>query len=170
MFKVDVTLEAIRDSFSQKKFWKGAILLGAVAISALTLWYTERFATRLREEEESRVALWADATAAVVDTNFSGDLQFVNRVLEGNTSIPVMLVDEEGRIMAYRNLSERQSGTVEELQSTLARMKTYAPPISAELAPGQYQYVYRLESLVLHRLRIYPRVLLGIMFLFVFLA
>jgi signal transduction histidine kinase len=163
-------LEAIRDSFSQKKFWKGAILLGAVAISALTLWYTERFATRLREEEESRVALWADATAAVVDPNFSGDLQFVNRVLEGNTSIPVMLVDEEGRIMAYRNLSDRQSRTVEDLQATLARMKAYAPPISAEFAPGQFQYVYRSESLVLHRLRIYPRVLLGIMFLFVLLA
>jgi signal transduction histidine kinase len=170
LFKVDVTLEAIRDSFSQKKFWKGAILLGAVAISVLTLWYTERFATRLREEEESRVALWADATAAVVDPNFSGDLQFVNRVLEGNTSIPVMLVDEEGRIMAYRNLSDRQSRTVEDLQATLARMKAYAPPISAEFAPGQFQYVYRSESLVLHRLRIYPRVLLGIMFLFVLLA
>jgi signal transduction histidine kinase len=81
-----------------------------------------------------------------------------------------MLVDEEGRIMAYRNLSERQSRTVEDLQATLSRMKAYAPPISAEFAPGQFQYVYRSESLVLHRLRIYPRVLLGIMFLFVLLA
>jgi signal transduction histidine kinase len=105
-----------------------------------------------------------------VDPEFSGDLQFVNRVLEGNTSIPVMLVDGQGRIMAYRNLTERQSQTVEDLERTLEAMKRFAQPIAAEIAPGQYQYVYRLESVVLHRLRIYPRVLLGIMFLFVVLA
>jgi signal transduction histidine kinase len=160
----------LQDAYSAKKYWKGLILLGAVAISALTLGYTERFATQLRADEESRVGLWADATAAVVDPEFSGDLQFVNRVLEGNTSIPVMLVDGQGRIMAYRNLTERQSQTVEDLERTLEAMKRFAQPIAAEIAPGQYQYVYRLESVVLHRLRIYPRVLLGIMFLFVVLA
>jgi signal transduction histidine kinase len=160
----------VKDAYSAKKYWKGLILLGAVAISALTLGYTERFATQLRADEESRVGLWADATAAVVDPEFSGDLQFVNRVLEGNTSIPVMLVDGQGRIMAYRNLTERQSQTVEDLERTLEAMKRFAQPIAAEIAPGQYQYVYRLESVVLHRLRIYPRVLLGIMFLFVVLA
>jgi len=73
----------LQDAYSAKKYWKGLILLGAVAISALTLGYTERFATQLRADEESRVGLWADATAAVVDPEFSGDLQFVNRVLEG---------------------------------------------------------------------------------------
>ena len=160
----------LQDAYSAKKYWKGLILLGAVAISALTLGYTERFATQLRADEESRVGLWADATAAVVDPEFSGDLQFVNRVLEGNTSIPVMLVDGQGRIMAYRNLTERQSQTVQDLERTLESMKRFAQPIAAEIAPGQYQYVYRLESVVLHRLRIYPRVLLGIMFLFVVLA
>ena len=160
----------MQDAHATKKWWKGAILLGALAISVLTLWYTERFAAQLRADEESRVGLWADATAAVVDPEFSGDLQFVNRVLEGNTSIPVMLVDGQGRIMAYRNLTERQSRTVEALEHTLLEMKQFADPIAAEIAPGQYQYVYRLESLVLHRLRIYPRVLLGIMFLFVVLA
>lgn len=158
------------DLYRYKRTWKGAILLVAGLIGVMTLVYTEQFTSQWRAEEEARVQLWADALEAVANPNYQGDLSFVSRVLEGNTSIPVMLVDKRGTIMAFRNLSENEAATTEDLESTLRQMKAFAAPVEVKLSSTESQYVYRSESRVLQRLHLYPRFLLAIIGLFMVLA
>jgi len=157
------------DLYQVKNVWKGALLLSAVAIGALTLWYTEQFAARLRAEEERRVELWAEAVESIVQSDPEADLTLATRIIELNTSIPLILTDANGVILNHRNLPERDTSSAA-IEAELTRMMAYAAPIPVHLLPGVDQFIYRNESTNLRRLRFYPRFLLGIIGAYILLA
>ena len=157
------------DLYQVKNVWKGALLLSAVAIGALTLWYTEQFAARLRAEEERRVELWAEAVESIVQSDPEADLTLATRIIELNTTIPLILTDANGVILNHRNLSERDTSSAA-IEAELTRMMAYAAPIPVHLLPGVDQFIYRNESTNLRRLRFYPRFLLGIIGAYILLA
>ncbi|NDD50028.1 MAG: ATP-binding protein [Flavobacteriia bacterium] len=157
------------DLYQVKNVWKGALLLSAVAIGALTLWYTEQFAARLRAEEERRVELWAEAVESIVQSDPEADLTLATRIIELNTTIPLILTDANGVILNHRNLPERDTSSAA-IEAELTRMMAYAAPIPVHLLPGVDQFIYRNESTNLRRLRFYPRFLLGIIGAYILLA
>jgi signal transduction histidine kinase len=157
------------DLYQVKNVWKGALLLSAVAIGALTLWYTEQFAARLRAEEERRVELWAEAVESIVQSDPESDLTLATRIIELNTTIPLILTDANGVILNHRNLPERDTSSAA-IEAELTRMMAYAAPIPVHLLPGVDQFIYRNESTNLRRLRFYPRFLLGIIGAYILLA
>lgn len=157
------------DLYQIKNLWKGALLLSAVAIGALTLWYTEQFAARLRAEEERRVELWAEAVTSIVQSDPEADLTLATRIIELNTTIPLILTDANGVVLNHRNLSARDTSSVA-IEAELKRMMAYADPILVHLLPGVDQFIYRNESTNLRRLRFYPRFLLGIIGTYILLA
>ena len=157
------------DLYQVKNVWKGALLLSAVAIGALTLWYTEQFAARLRAEEERRVELWAEAVESIVQSDPEADLTLATRIIELNTTIPLILTDANGVILNHRNLPERDTSSAA-IEAELTRMMAYAAPIHVHLLPGVDQFIYRNESTNLRRLRFYPRFLLGIIGAYILLA
>lgn len=157
------------DLYQVKNVWKGALLLSAVAIGALTLWYTEQFAARLRAEEERRVELWAEAVTSIVQSDPEADLTLATRIIELNTTIPLILTDANGVVLNHRNLPERDT-TSAAIEAELKRMMDYADPILVHLLPGVDQFIYRNESTNLRRLRFYPRFLLGIIGAYILLA
>jgi len=71
-----------------KNLWKGGLLLSAIGIGVLTLWYTEQFARHLRAEEERRVELWAEAIESIVQSDPEADLTLATRIIELNTTYP----------------------------------------------------------------------------------
>jgi signal transduction histidine kinase len=157
------------DLYQVKNVWKGALLLSAVAIGVLTLWYTEQFAARLRAEEERRVELWAEAVESIVQSDPEADLTLATRIIELNTTIPLILTDANGVILNHRNLPERDTSSAA-IEAELTRMMAYAAPIPVHLLPGVDQFIYRNESTNLRRLRFYPRFLLGIIGAYILLA
>lgn len=157
------------DLYQVKNVWKGALLLSAVAIGALTLWYTEQFAARLRAEEERRVELWAEAVESIVQSDPEADLTLATRIIELNTTIPLILTDANGVILNHRNLPEHDTSSAA-IEAELTRMMAYAAPIPVHLLPGVDQFIYRNESTNLRRLRFYPRFLLGIIGAYILLA
>ena len=157
------------DLYQVKNVWKGALLLSAVAIGALTLWYTEQFAARLRAEEERRVELWAEAVESIVQSDPEADLTLATRIIELNTTIPLILTDANGVILNHRNLPDRDTSSAA-IEAELTRMMAYAAPIPVHLLPGVDQFIYRNESTNLRRLRFYPRFLLGIIGAYILLA
>lgn len=157
------------DLYQIKNLWKGALLLSAVAIGALTLWYTEQFAARLRAEEERRVELWAEAVTSIVQSDPEADLTLATRIIELNTTIPLILTDANGVVLNHRNLPARDTSSAA-IEAELKRMMAYSDPILVHLLPGVDQFIYRNESTNLRRLRFYPRFLLGIIGTYILLA
>ena len=135
----------------------------AIGIGAFTLWYTEELAEKIKAEEAKRIDLWAQATKSVNDPN-TVDFTLALEIIKTNTSIPIILVDENDKIEKHRNLKNRDTSELG-LYAELEKMKKYASPIEV----GK-KHIYRNETDILRKLRWYPRFLLGIIGLYILIA
>ncbi|MDG1710149.1 MAG: HAMP domain-containing sensor histidine kinase [Schleiferiaceae bacterium] len=157
------------NSYFWKSLWKGGLLSIAVGIGILTLIYTEQFTNQLRIQENKRIELWGEAISVIVNSDETSDLTMATRIIEFNTSIPLILTDNNNKILTYRNLSVKDT-SYSSIERELKKMIAYSEPIIVNLSPGVNQFIYRNESISLKRLRSFPRFLLGIIGLYIFLA
>lgn len=157
------------NSFFLKSLWKGGLLLLAILIGVLTLIYTERFTDQLRAQENDRVRLWGEAISIILNSNSNSDLTMATRIIELNTSIPLILTDDQNRIITYRNLNSKDT-SIHFLSKELSKMMDYSDPITVNISPGVEQFIYRDESRSLKRLRFFPKLFLGITSLYLFFA
>lgn len=152
---------------------KGNVKVGlmglAVAIGVLTWIYTEQLASQLSKEEQRRVDLWAQSVEQITQSDPGTDLTLATSILEMNQSIPLILTDDQDQVISTRNLAISDSTTSRQ-QARLEVMKAYADAIPLQVLPGVNQYIYQDESLHLKRLRLYPKLLLAIIFCYVALA
>lgn len=155
--------------YQLRQRWKAGLLLLALVIAAATLWYTESLAANLRLREAREVARWAMAVEHMQQASLEADLTLAAKIIEENESIPLLLLDDAGRIISSRNVLWDQA-TAADTAQWKALMAAYAPPIELQPGPGMYQYIYQYESTTLAQLRTYPRVLLGVMGLFLLLS
>jgi signal transduction histidine kinase len=155
--------------YALRQRWKAGLLLFALIIAAATLWYTESLAANLRRREAREVERWAMAVEHIVHSADEVDLSLATEIIEDNESIPLLLVDDFGTVVSSRNVTWSDS-TAADTAAWIARMADYAPPIEIELVPGMSQFIYQYESTTLRQLRTYPRVLLGVMALFLSLS
>ena len=155
--------------YQLRQRWKAGLLLLALVIAAATLWYTETLAANLRHREAREVARWAMAVEQMKQASLDVDLTLASRIIEENESIPLLLLNDSGRVINSRNVLWDEASAADTAQWK-ALMAAYAPPIELQPEPGLYQYIYQYESTTLAQLRTYPRVLLGVMGLFLLLS
>lgn len=146
--------------FRQKTLWKIALLLAAVAISIASLLYTNYLAEQLRESERQKVRLWAEAQKKVSTTD---NPEFLFKVVQQNETVPVILVNDQDRILSSRNIPENRQ---DDLDAVLAEMKAEREPIEIDTQYGSKSYVYYQESLLVTQLRYFPYVQLVVIALF----
>ena len=156
-------------SFFLKSLWKGGLLFLAILIGVLTLIYTERFTDQLRAQENDRVRLWGEAIAIILSSNSNSDLTMATRIIELNTSIPLILTDDQNKILTYRNLNSMDT-SIDFLRNELNKMMDYSEPIIVNISPGINQFIYRDESRSLKRLKFFPKLFLGITSLYIIFA
>lgn len=150
--------------------WNFLLLAGAVAIAIGSLLYTHSLIQELSEEEHRKMALWVDAYRNLVDAgNDDANLDFYMRVIENNTTIPVIWTDENMNIIDTRNLDTLKVRKAGYLNARLKAMQDKYPPIVIRF-DGQVQYIHFDDSLILYKLAYYPYVQLGIIILFVVVA
>lgn len=135
------------------------IVIVALLIVVASLLYTSHLAKQLRQEEQQRVELWAEATNRLIQADEREDLSFYLSIIEANTTIPVYMVDAEGHIIDSRNV-----------QTPVADPRELNGPIELRISNEIVQYIYYDESTLLTRLRFFPYIVCGIVFLFVLIA
>jgi len=92
------------DIYARKSSWKWYLAAGGVLIVSLSLVYTKYIADQLAKREIQQVSIWTEAQRSLnkveIDTFqfFHCDLTLEARVLELNTTIPVILVNQSGEI------------------------------------------------------------------------
>jgi len=143
------------------------LALIAVAIVAATLLYTNSLAQRLAAEEKKDVAQWAEAIRAVSAPDApEADFSFHTRVIEENTTIPVVMTDERGAIVSQANVAvPKGRDSLQYLRSKLVEFRGSHPRIVVNYGSGR-NYVYYGESYLLKQLRYFPYVQLGVILLF----
>ena len=147
------------------------MLLAALCIGAASLWYTNRLVRSLSNEEKKKVELWAEATRKLADINDPNvDLNFLSNVISNNTTIPVLLTDEKGEMISYRNLDSIKVLDHAYVSKERQTMLSQHEPILITLFEGQKNYIYYKDSVLLTKLRYYPYFQLTVIALFLLVS
>lgn len=158
--------------YEQKIRWKRLLFLIALCIGLISLWYTNKLVNKLAVEEEKKVLLWANATKQLINANENTDINFLLDIIKDNQTIPVVLVDDDGNIIANRNLDSAKATDNKYLQKQLEEMKAQREPIKIlyDEANQKHNYLYYKNSLILTQLKQYPYYQLSVIALFVLVA
>lgn len=150
----------------------------AILIASVSIIVSNRLTSRLAEEERKRVEIWGDAMSSLLQANENTDLSLILKIMNSNTTIPVIVLDADDKVLEHRNLpfsSEDSLRIQEEAQRMRARgsyMKTTftADNLTTGAAKPTSLYICYGESINLQRLALYPYIQLGIVGLFVIVA
>ncbi len=148
--------------------WKTYLTLIAVCIVAASLYYTNQLAAKLAVEERKEVERLVQGFVTINNAPPDQDVTFVSKVISDNTTIPLIITDEEGVIIDYKNIDTSKANDGQAyLQKTYRDLKSLRVPLVSDLGFGLGRnYVYYGESYLLTQLRYYPYIQLGIIILF----
>ncbi|MGB1183700.1 MAG: sensor histidine kinase [Schleiferiaceae bacterium] len=161
------------DVYSKKIWWKVVLIVSGVIIGVVSLLYTETFLRELRMEEERKIRLWAKAVEAVFGASEEENLAFYSEIIQNNQTIPVLLTDGQGSIIAHRNLNvpEGDEEKLERyLERKLAEFKASGQMLENSFGDGQTNYLYYKGSTLLTKLRYYPLLLLGVISVYMLIS
>ncbi len=153
-----------------KNILKILLLTFAFLIGFFSLWYTNGLVNKLELRERAKIATWADATRLIASPNFEGDLNFLFKIIEANTTIPVILTDENGVVKGSRNLDSSGYNGNNFMRDKIKTIELENDPIEIEYIVGQNIKIYYENSKLLNQLRIYPYFQLGIIALFLMIS
>ncbi len=139
---------------------KIVLVVAAVAIAVASLLVSHFLVRDLSQEERHRMEVWAEALHALNKADETTDLSLVLSVMEGNNTIPVIVVNSEGGIDDFRNIQDTLS-----ISDYAHRMMAAGDTIRID-----NQLVCYDESIMLKRLQAWPYVQLGIVMIFVVTA
>ncbi|HSI70633.1 MAG TPA: HAMP domain-containing sensor histidine kinase [Gillisia sp.] len=143
------------------------IIISSLFIVALILWNTSIFFERLKEDERDKMEIWASAQAFLAETDNESEIALTLQVLNSNTTIPTIWVDEKGEIIDGLNLPEGVNRNDEELKNYLSRLERENEPIEMYLGQDQVHRIFYGDSPLLTKIKYYPIGLLLIIFLFI---
>ncbi len=131
---------------------KVSLWADAVQRRASLVRYTEAFFETIKTEERKRVELQARVHRRLFDASGSEEQAFLIEVLQSNTTIPVLLVDEDGEIAGSANLDERFRGFTRMNDALLEYFSEYEP-IEFPLDRNTKQFIYYRDSRLFTELR-----------------
>ena len=139
---------------------KIALVMAAVIIAAASLLVSHFLVKDLQNEERVRMEIWAQALRSLNQADEHTDLTLVSSVLEGNNTIPVIILNKSGEVDDYRNIEDSSM-----VVAYGVRMKNNGDTIVV----GD-QIVCYDDSVMLKRLSAWPYVQLGIVLIIVIVA
>lgn len=155
--------------FSNFRNVKIVLIVVAALIAATSLIVSNVLVSDLKTEERKKMQVWADAMDYLNRADENTDLSLVLSVLNGNTTIPVVVTDKNGAITQHRNIEiPSDTDSLAVLMDVVARMRADGRIIRVDLGieGDDYLEVCYSESLILKQLAYYPYVQLIVVLLF----
>ena len=146
------------NKYQSRTIVKVALFAVAMSIVALSLLYTDNLAKNLKEDERSKVALWAEATRliATLEVEDETDVTYALSVIRANNTIPVIVTLEDGTVIAHRNIDSASAEDKVYIQDQIKGMKAANEPIIAGLYEDQNIIIYYENSIFFTKLKLYP--------------
>lgn len=154
-----------------------ALVLVAIIIAIGSLLTSNYLITDLQHEEKNRMEVWAEAMRSLNTADENTDLNLVLKVINGNNTIPVIVVGKSGEVMSWRNINKKFSADDDSLSYLAALASSFRNDgkeiridIPIEYEEDDCLYICYDDSLMLRRLAIYPYIQLGVVLIFVLIA
>ena len=169
-----ITFAANYTSFFMKNWLSNnlytLILTILLVIVVLSVTFTTRLANKFAEEEYRKIELWAEATRQLVLADEDDNIDLILSVMEGNTTIPVYMVDSDHQLLLSRNVREPKHNKEEFYQQRINNLRLSQEPIVVQVNEEVTQYIYYEDSILLRRLYWFPYVQLAVIIAFIAIA
>ena len=148
------------------KRWLGFIII--CVIFTITIWSSLKIVSQLKKIEKSKIETYAKSLELISGNNQIDPLtqDFLFNLIEDNTTIPVLLVDEHNTINFTKNISST-------IETDPVKLETYKKKIIKEglfievNLPEGKNYVYYTNSKLLNQLQLFPFILIILILLFI---
>ena len=160
--------------FERIKNVKLLLIIAAIIIAIASLLTSKYLIDDLKREELNKMEVWAEAMRSLNQADENTDINLVLKVLNGNNTIPVVVLDSDGEVQTSRNLGKvfkADQDSLPEIKSMAQTMKKARQTIRINLDDADdYIEICYDESLMLKRLAVYPYIQLGVVVIFVLIA
>ncbi len=164
----------LTDSIRQVKI---VLVVAAVVIAMASLLVSNVLTGDLKEQEQHKMEIWAEAMRSLNTADENTDLNLVLKIINTNDLIPIIVMDDDGNVADFRNIQISASNDEDSLaylvdQGRYMQEKgnSVRIAISDDSPEAAYIDVCFDDSLMLKRLRYYPFVQLGVVLIFVVVA
>lgn len=143
----------------------------SIAIISMILWNTYLFFNQLKDNERSKMLVWAAAQEELEQSSGANDdiSTIVIQVLQSNSTTPMVLYRHKEDTYDVRNIVEKELDSVK----TQLNRKALAEKFTAEYKPIEVTYkdevlqtIYYGNSPIINKLKYYPIALILIIILF----
>ncbi len=174
-------------TYESKQKFKYFFFATAMLIALASILVTNSLVNKLAKEEQKKVKVWSEAlkvmstptTTIKQDTATANVLSEYNRfifhVIEDNTTIPLIMVDENGNVLYSVKIDSTKLNDEKYIQKQIDRFREKNAPIPISITDpvlneSIVQYVYYDESSVLKQLKIFPYIQLSVVTIFVIVS
>ena len=156
--------------YESRQQLKYVFIIVAILIALASVAVSDSLIKKLAQEERTRMEIWTEAYRVLTTEDTDQNLMVILRIIEGNTSIPVILCDDHGNILSHRNIPVPAEGDSVFLKRKVREFQAKHTPIVVDIGNNSYQYLFYDDSILLKRLLIYPYVQLSVVFVFILIA
>ena len=136
------------------------LLVAVVVISSLV---TNHIVYQFEQEEQKKIQLWAEATRQFILADEDDNIDLLLQIMEGNTTIPVYMVDTNYQLLLSRNVQEPKHDVDAFYASKINMLRATQDPIEVRVSNNVMQYIYYEDSTVLNWLSYFPYIQLIVM-------
>ncbi len=148
----------------------GLFLFIALVIVIASVLFTNNLARQLAAEEHHKIEIWAEATRQFIGADENTDINFVSSIIEGNTTIPVYMVDADGNILITRNVPDSTENDRKKALKTVRSLMQEQKPIEVKINDDVTQYIYYDDSSLLKQLYWFPYIEFLIIAIFILIV
>lgn len=164
----------MRIFINQYQKLKRVLVFVAVLIVVSAMFLTHIMVNELADQEKHSMEVWAEATRQLAVADENADMTLVLKVLNENTSIPAVLVDDDGRLVnldyGICNIELPKENVESFIAKKIRQLKKTNPPIVVEINGDTKHYVYYDVSKSIKNLSRFSYAIFGVVSLFLILA
>ena len=144
-------------------------IIASVIIVCASMFFSYRLAKSLAQEEKKKIEIWAEAIRQIILADVDSDIYFLGKIIEENTTIPVVIVNENDSLISSKNFKEPKSNVDEFYKKEIQRLKEKRETIVIQLG-DEVNYIYYDDSILLKQLYKYPYWQLGVILVFLLIV
>ncbi|MCK5400312.1 MAG: HAMP domain-containing histidine kinase [Flavobacteriaceae bacterium] len=154
--------------YKNTNFLRWIIIGTSFIIISLILWNTYTFFQHFKNEERTKMQNWSYAVGSLQNPLSDGsEIEVTSRIIESNTSTPMMIVDPSNKITSIRNIDTLKKRNPKiYLNKLKLKFEKENNPIPIIYKNETLSVIYYGNSPLLNKLKYYPLALLLIILLF----
>jgi signal transduction histidine kinase len=150
---------------------RAIVVVASFIIISLILWNTYVFFQHFKAEERTKMENWSYALKTLIESTDDAEIEVTSRIIESNTTTPMILVDPNDKINSIRNIDTlKVTSSQQYLEQLKITYESENTPIPVVINDQLFNTIYYGNSPLLNKLKYYPLALLLIIFLFAAVA